>query len=165
MMLTMPPSGDFWYQSCLRPSLTLWETSIKIKSLHHTYIMAQLIEPASAAADHLAAPVAVLKSLMPNPPATNLKTPTFEWTTSDQYEVFKLFWESTESWFNLQAIPDDKGAHLEYILNFLSTTSHQKRNKWTPVSVTTDDIAATKSDKSFPDHLASPMDHTVSQTC
>ena len=59
---------------------------------------------------------------------------------------------------------DNKGAHLEYILNFLSTTGHQKWNQWTPASVTTDDITATKkSVKSFLDHLASQMDHTVSQ--
>ena len=74
-----------------------------------------------------------------------------------------------ESWFHLQVIPDepiDKGAHLEYILNFLGTTGHQKWNQWTPASVTTDDIAATKkSVKSFSDHLASQMDHTGSQRC
>ena len=53
-----------------------------------------------------------------------------------------------------------------FILNFLGTTGHQKWNKWTPASVTTDDIAATKkSTKSFLDHLASQMDHTVSQRC
>ena len=62
--------------------------------------------------------------------------------------------------------PNDKDAHLEYRLNFLSTTSHWKCNQWTPASVTTDDIAATKkSVKSFLDHLASQMDHTVSQWC
>ena len=73
------------------------------------------------------------------------------------------------SWFSLQAIPeepDDNGASLEYILNFLGTTGHQKWNQWTPAGVTTDDVAATKkSVKSFLDHLASQMDHTVSQRC
>ena len=97
------------------------------------------------------------------------KTSTFEWTTSDQYDEFKLFWESTESWFHLQAIQDeldDKGAYLEYILNFHSTTGHRKWNQWTPASVTTDDIAATKkSMKSVLDHLASQMGHTVCQGC
>ena len=86
---------------------------------------------------------------------------------SDEYEEFKLFPESTESWFHLQAIPDesdDKCAHLEYILNFLGTTGHWKWNQWTPASVMADDIAASKkSMKSFLDHLASQMDHTVSQ--
>ena len=74
-----------------------------------------------------------------------------------------------ESWFHLQAIPDEpdkKGAHLEYILNFLSTTGHQKWNQLTPAGVTTNDIAATKkSAKSFLDHLASQMDHIVPQRC
>ena len=72
-----------------------------------------------------------------------------------------------ESWFHLQAIPDehdDKGSHLDYILNFLSTTGYQKWNQWIPASVTTDDTAATKkSVKSFLDHLASHVDHPVSQ--
>ena len=80
-------------------------------------------------------------------------------TTSDQYDKFKLFWESMESWFHLWSItdkPDDKGAHFEYILNFLGTTGHQKWNQWTPASAVTDDIAATrKSAKSFLDNLAS----------
>ena len=71
-----------------------------------------------------------------------------------------------ESWFHLQAIPDDKGVCLEYILDFLSTTDHWKWNQWTPACVTTDNIAATKkSTKSLLDHLASQMDHTVSQRC
>ena len=68
--------------------------------------------------------VAAAKSTM-----HHLKTPIFEWTMSDQYDKFKLFCESMESWFHLQAIPDepdDKGAHLEYMLNFLGTTGHQK---------------------------------------
>ena len=53
--------------------------------------MPQPNKPAGATADHLAVLTAVLKSLMPNQPATNLKIPTFEWTTSDQYDEFKLF--------------------------------------------------------------------------
>ena len=88
---------------------------------------------------------------------------------SVQYDEFKLFQESRESWFHLQAIPeepDDKGPHPEYILNFLGTTGHQKWNQWTPTTVTTDDVAATKkSTKSSLDHLASQMEHTVSQRC
>ena len=98
-----------------------------------------------------------------------LKTPIFEWTTSDQYDEFKLFQESMESWFYLQAIPDecdDKSACLGYILDFLGTTSCWKWDQWTPASATADDIAATKkSANSSLDHLASQMDHTVSQQC
>ena len=132
-------------------------------------VMAQPNEPAGTIAGPLAALATALKSLMPNQHATNLKMPTFEWTTSDQYDEFKLFCESTKSWFCLQAIPDepdDKGAHLEYILNFLGTTGHQKWNQWTPANASADDIVATmKSVKSFLDHLASQIDHTVSQRC
>ena len=90
----------------------------------------------------LAALTTALKSLMPNQADIILKTPTFEWTTSYQYDEFKLSGESTESWFHLQAIPeepDDKGAHLEYILNFLRITDHWKWNQWTPAGVTTTD--------------------------
>ena len=59
-----------------------------------------------------------------------------------------------------------KGPHLEYILKFLGTTGCQKWNQWSPACVTTDDIAAAKkSVKSFLDHLASQMDHAVSQRC
>ena len=74
-----------------------------------------------------------------------------------------------ESLFCLHPIPDDpddKGAHLEYILNFLGTTGCQKWNQWTPAGVTADDIMTTKkSVKSFLDHLASQMDHIMSQQC
>ena len=124
-------------------------------------------QPADAAADPLAAQTTALKWLLPNQPATTLHPPTFEWTLFAQNDEFKLFQESTESWFHLQAIPDepdDKGALLEYVHNCLGTTGSQKWNQWTPASVTTDEIAATKkSEKSFLDHLASQMDHTVSQ--
>ena len=109
--------------------------------------MAQPNEPAGTAADPLAALTAALKLLMPNQPATNVKTPTFKWTMSDQYDEFKLFCESTDSWFHFQAIPDepdDKGACLEYILNFLGTIGYWKWNQWTPASANTDDIVATK---------------------
>ena len=51
-------------------------------------------------------------------------------------------------------------------MNFPGTTGCQRWNQWTPARVTTDDAAATqKHVKSFLDHLASQMDHTVSQTC
>ena len=53
--------------------------------------MAQPIEPAGAAGDPLTALTTALKLLMPNQPATNIKMAIFEWTTSDQYDEFKLF--------------------------------------------------------------------------
>ena len=53
--------------------------------------MAQPNEPTGTTADPVAVLTAALKSLMPDQPAANLKTPTFEWTTSDQYDEFKLF--------------------------------------------------------------------------
>ena len=132
-------------------------------------VMAQPHEPANAAADSLQLLTTALKLLMPNQWATNFRSPTFEWTTSKQYDEFKLFCESTESWFHLLTIPDesdDKGALLECIQNFHGTPGCQRWNQWTPASVTTDDIAATKkSAKSFLDHLASQMHHTESQWC
>ena len=51
--------------------------------------MTQPNKPAGTTADPLALLIAALKSLMPTQPDTNLKTPTFEWTTSDQYDEFK----------------------------------------------------------------------------
>ena len=135
------------------------------KSVSYIAVMAQPNEPAGTTADPLAVLTATLKLLMPNQPATNLKTPIFEWTTSDQYDEFK----SMLSWFHLQAIPDEpdnKCACLEYILNFLSTTGHSTWNQWTPAGVITHDVAATKkSMKSVLDQLASQTDHTVSQRC
>ena len=59
--------------------------------------MAQPNKPAGATADPLAALMGTLKLPMPNHPATNLKTPTSEWITSDQYDEFKLFQESMET--------------------------------------------------------------------
>ena len=53
--------------------------------------MAQPNKPARATADPIAILTAALRLLMPNQPATNLKTPTFGWTTYDQYDEFKLF--------------------------------------------------------------------------
>ena len=106
---------------------------------------------------------------MPNQPATNVKTPTFEWTTSDWYD-----WIQTILRVHGELVPSSGNTrwtrwprwYLEYILNFLSTTGHQEWNQWTPASVTTDDVAATKkSAKSFLDHLASQMDHSVPQIC
>ena len=48
--------------------------------------MAKPNEPTGTKADPLAVLTAALKLLMPNQPVTNVKTPTFEWTTSDQYD-------------------------------------------------------------------------------
>ena len=48
-------------------------------------------EPDGATADPLVVLTAALKSLMPNQPATDLKAPTFQGTTSDKYDEFKLF--------------------------------------------------------------------------
>ena len=61
------------------------------KSVSYIAVMALPNEAACATADPIAVLTAALKLLMPNQPATNLKTPTFEWTTSDQHDEFKLF--------------------------------------------------------------------------
>ena len=61
------------------------------KSVSYIEVMAQPNDPAATSGDPLAVLTAALKLLMPNQPATNLKTPIFEWTTFDQYDEFKLF--------------------------------------------------------------------------
>ena len=189
MTLIVPPSGDFlvlelfgiltnlvgsFCPNCKSITFHRLSTGPALPAtwvcLYHSCtpaVMAQPNEPASAADDPLVALTTSLKHWCQiNQPPTS-KHPPLTGTTSDHYDKFKLFCESTESWFYLQAIPDepnDKGAHLEYILNFLSTTGCLKWNQWTLASVTAYDIAATKkSMKSFLEYLASKMDHTVSQ--
>ena len=66
-------------------------------------VMAPPGEPAGTVANPLSTLTSPPKLLLPNQPATTLKTSTFEWTMSDQYDEFKLFLDSMESWFHLQA--------------------------------------------------------------
>lgn len=117
----------------------------------------------------IAALTAALAAMKPNPPAITLKTPTFDWTSTDQYDEFKLFRESVDSWFKLQTIPaepDDAGIRIEYVLNFLGTPGRRKYNQWTPDDADPADREAKRSSaKAFLDHLASSMDHTISQRC
>ena len=127
------PDLHWWLPECvctLIGPLQSWPSQMNLLALHLTLCSFNRSPQVAAA----------------KPSSYHPKTPTFEWTISDQYDEFKLLWQSMESWFHLQAIPDepdDKGAHLEYILNFLSTTGCQKGNQWTPAGVTTDNILAT----------------------
>ena len=78
--------------------------------------------------DLLVAMTAALAASKPNPPTVTLKTPTFDWSASELYEKFQLFWESLNSWFHFQGMlaePEDNGNRIEYVLNFLETTEHR----------------------------------------
>ena len=132
--------------------------------------MAQPNEPASTAADPLVALTAALKLLLPNQPATTLQTPTFEWTTSNQYDEFKLFQESMESLFHLQAIPDEpdekKGPPPGVYTKF---PWYHWPPEMEPVDTWQCDhrwyCSYQEEHESFLDHLASQMEHAVPQHC
>ena len=63
-------------------------------------------ELAGAVADPLAALSAALKLLLPNQPATALKHPPLNGLHLTNMMSLNYF-ESAESWFHLQAIPDE----------------------------------------------------------
>ena len=60
------------------------------KSVPYIAVMVQPNKPVGNTADPFVVLKAAIKVLMPYKPATNLKTPTPEWTTYDQYDEFKL---------------------------------------------------------------------------
>ena len=131
--------------------------------------MAQPNEPAGTAADPLAALTAALKLLLPTQPATTLKLPPLNGICPTNMISSNYFESLQRAGFHLQAIPDepdDKGACLEYTLNFLGTTGCQKWNQWTLAGANIDYITATKnSAKILLGHLAYQIDYTVSQLC
>ena len=55
--------------------------------------------------DLITALTAALTKLLLNQPLISLKTPSFDWNTTKQYDDFQLFCKSVESWFTLQNIP------------------------------------------------------------
>ena len=122
------------------------------------------------AVDQLAALTAALKALLPNP-STTLIAPTFDWNSTEQYEGFRLFIKSVNSWFTLQHItaettPDgtSNSTRLEYVLNFLGNTGCKMYEQWKPTG--TNEVKKKKdSAKEFLDYLLSTMDHEVSQRC
>ena len=71
----------------------------------------------------IAALLKALKKLSPLA-LTTFITPSFDWSSKDQYDDFQLFVKSMDSWFTLQGIPEKVGelenpVHLNYVLNFL----------------------------------------------
>ena len=106
---------------------------------------------------------------------TTLKYPTFDWNSTDKYEDFQIFIESTNSWFKLQKIPEEADAtaptgvndtRLEYVLSFLGATGRKKHKSWNPSGTTEEEKKKKKaSAKEFMEYLLSTMDHEVSQRC
>ena len=122
-------------------------------------------DPAVAALEKL---TEALAKLQPNTATDSLKAPQFDWTTSDQYEDFRLFRKGMDSWYTLQNMPaePDDGRRLEFLLNFLGTAGRKKFEQWTPAGETAAERdAAKQSANAFMDYLHSSMDHPVSQRC
>ena len=78
-----------------------------------------------------------------------------------------------KSWFALQNIVKEEkdgsteidSTRLEYLLNFLGNTGHNKYERWQPPG-TDDKVKKTKaSADKFMDYLLSLLDHEVSQCC
>ena len=64
-------------------------------------------------------------------PTDVLKPPKFDWNSQDQFEDFRLFRKSMESWYKLQNIPEAEGddTRLEYLLNFLGPIGWKKHKQ------------------------------------
>ena len=67
----------------------------------------------------IAALLEALKKLSPQAPTT-LVTPSFDWSSKDQYDDFQLFVKSVDSWFTLQGIPERAG-ELENRCNLITS--------------------------------------------
>ena len=70
-------------------------------------------------------------------PSATLRHPTFDWNSTEKYEDFQIFIESTNSWFKLQNTlaenPDGTDdTRLEYVLSFLGATGRKKHKSWNP---------------------------------
>ena len=115
----------------------------------------------------IAALLEALKKLSPQAPTT-LVTPSFDWSSKDQYDDFQLFLKSVDSWFTLQGIPEKAGelenpVSLDYVLNFLGNQGRQRYDCWQPTGA--DAEVQKKSASAFLDHLQSTMDHDISICC
>lgn len=113
---------------------------------------------------------AALKDIRQNPTST-LQHPTFDWNSTEKYEDFQIFMESTDSWFKLQGTPaeDDEDENddtrLEYVLSFLGATGRKKHKSWNPTGTAAQIKKKKASAKKFMEYLHSTMDHEVSQRC
>lgn len=123
--------------------------------------------------DTITALVEVLNRMMPSTAnSTALNPPTFDWNSSDQYDDFQLFCKSVNSWFTLQKIPAETvvggstvDTRLQYVLNFLGNMGRRKYDRWKPAGTPEEVKIKKTSAKEFLDHLASTMDHAISQRC
>ena len=88
----------------------------------------------------VAALIEALKALTPQAPPT-LHTPSFDWSSRDQYDNFQLFVKSVNSWFLLQGVPTtvkegevdiENPIWLDYVLNFLGNQGRRRYDRWTP---------------------------------
>ena len=115
--------------------------------------------------------VELLKALkeFKSSPTDILRPPTFDWNSTDPYEDFRLFIKGMNSWFTLNALPDEDGkstVRLEYLLNFLGPNGRRKHEQWTPRGDSEAERSRKKkSAKEFLEYLHSTMDHPVSQQC
>ena len=115
--------------------------------------------------------VEALKALRPQAPPT-LHTPSFDWSSRDQYDDFQLFVKSVNSWFLLQGIPTtvkegereiENPIRLDYILNFLGNQGRRRYDRWKPTGA--DAEGQRKKASAFLEHLQSTMDHEISIRC
>ena len=112
-----------------------------------------------------------LKKLSPQAPTT-LVSPSFDWSSKDQYDDLQLFVKSVNSWFTLQGIAEKtrQGAvevenpiRLEYVLNFLGNHGRRRYERWQPTGDIPD--VTKKKASAFLDHLQATMDHEISIRC
>ena len=115
--------------------------------------------------------VEALKALQPQAPPT-LHTPSFDWSSRDQYDDFQLFVKSVNSWFLLQGISTtakvgdaevENPIQLDYVLNFLGNQGRQRYDRWKPTGA--DAEGQKKKASAFLAHLKLMMDHEISIHC
>ena len=115
--------------------------------------------------------VEALKALQPQALPT-LHTPSFDWSSRDQYENFQLFVKSVNSWFLLQGVPTtakvngaevENPIRLDYILNFLGNQGRRRYDRWKPTGANAE--GQKKKASAFLEHLQSTMDHEISIRC
>ena len=120
---------------------------------------------------YVAVLVEALKALQPQAPPT-LHTPSFDWSSRDQYNDFQLFVKSVNSWFLLQGIPTtakvngtevENPIRLDYVLNFLGNQGRQRYDRWKPTGANAE--GQRKKASTFLEHLQSTMDHEISIRC
>ena len=82
----------------------------------HSYV------PPPDPADLITALTAAIAKLLPNQPSILLRTPSFDWNTTDQYD-FCVFHKSVESWFTLQNLSMERVTTPDPDAELLTTES------------------------------------------